>query len=338
MTSAHRARGAARAAIIAWSAISLAAFGGPLLAGNAAAQTLAADSVGEVSVFGFVAWYDFVLLAPDCIQTRILLSSVVQSSFDYGCGTTGDRAFDGLFAPLDAGRYTLEIESTSTTQLLYTRSWTVPAITMTASVTPTTASAGDSVVVSVVFGLVPGGPDAYTTRGRLTVDAGGVFAQDITVTLFSARDLDFWTGQPTSAYETFTAALPVSFGTVGSQSVGIEYQDAAHAFVETRTVSVTDPTSDEVRRLRSEFAGGTGALLLALALGLVGIGVGTLGILTARRALRALAPPPQPPSPPVAAYFPPAAGPPVGPPPGPGTGSSPPGEPTPPREPPPPSA
>jgi len=334
----HPVRSIARVALVMWMVLSFVGAGVSFFSGNAAAQTVEADSVGEVSVYGFVAWYAFVLSADDCINVRLVLNGVAESSLDYGCGVTGQAAFDGLAAPLDTGRYTLEIASTTTNALLYTRSWDTPAIEMTTAVSPTSPGPGDSVVVSAVFRLLPGGPDAYSIRGTLSVDAGSAQTQDISIVLLSARDLDFWTGTPSSAYESFTATWPLTFGTAGSRSVAIEYVDELHVLAESRTIAVTQLAA-------SGTGDSTATLVLAsIALGLAGLAVGGIGLLTARRALRAVprygvsAPAPVPmmafapaalppaPPPPPPAFVPPAAAEPLptGPPPPPEPGPPPP--------------
>lgn len=324
--------------------------------GHVAAQTVQADSVGEVGVYGFLAWYAFVLTADDCVEARLRIDFLTQSTLDYGCGFAGQGDFNALYAPLDTGEYTFDIVSKTSGEILYSRSWTVPGIEMTTTVSSATADAGESVVVSAAFRLLPGGPDAYTIRGTLSVDAGDVQTHDISIVLLSAKDLDFWTGTPSSTYETFTAAVPLSFGTSGSRAVDVEYADAIHALTDSETVTVTDPSADEIAALEDEIATLRGELsasaagpteglaALATLLGLAGIVLGFVGIWSARRALRAVAPPRRaPPSP--FAPSPPAWPPPLAPAPPAGAPSPadpvppapPPQDPDPPRDPPPPA-
>jgi len=200
------------------------------------------------------------------------------------------------------------------------RSWLLPALTLSVSSTTSTASTGELVGVTATFGLGVDGSDAYFRRGTLTVDAGEPFSTQVAVEILSARYLAFFLLDPVSDFETYSMTLPLSFGTSGTKSMSVTFNDMVHSLSRTTSLVVPDPNQanitaleDEIAELRDklnrsksrvaqlEVSGASVGSVLpiaALALGIVGVLVAILALRATRRTRPPVSPgPPMPPAP-----------------------------------------
>ncbi|MGQ0796661.1 MAG: hypothetical protein ACT4OI_02165 [Methanobacteriota archaeon] len=298
------------------------------------------DAVSEVTTFFFTTYYSLGLTQDDCIEVLLLQGVILADRFDVGCGSAGAFAFGFLFADVAPGGYTFEVRSTSTTDVLFSRSWILPALTMTVDLSASTADTGDLVGVTATFGMAFDGPDAYLRRGTLTVDAGEPFSTSVAIEILSPVYLAFFGLEPVSDFETYAATVPLAFGTAGTKSVGVTFDDTVHALSRTTRLVVSDPNEgeiaaleDEIAELRDELnrsksrvttleasASALGSLLsiAALVLGALAVVVAVLALRATRRVRPPIPPEPRAPTPAaVWSMAPPSAppAPPEGPPP-----------------------
>jgi hypothetical protein len=293
------------------------------------------QAVGEVSTFLFTAYYLVQLFADDCIESELFVDLIAVDYQNLGCGTAGGIAFDFLLAEIVSGRYDLDVRSTVSGVSLYQASWNVPSLTFSATVSSTAATTGETVGVVSTFGLGLGGPDGYVRRGTLTVDGGTPISTPLVVEIYSPAYLAFFGLTPTSDYETFTTTTSISFGSVGTKSVSIGFDDLLFASSTTASMTVTDPALAQIADLREQLNRSTARVvqlessgtaisgLLAIAALIVAVLAIVLGLVALRASRRG---PPGPPTPTVVptipqapiqpiAPSPPPAWPPEGPPP-----------------------
>jgi hypothetical protein len=325
----------------------------PALVQRASASIGSADAAGLLytGVY-FESDFAFTYTASDCIEATLSLNGVLQSNHTAGCYSSGTY-YGYLLAAPAAGTYTLNLVSTSSGLVEFTKSWTTPGFAMTVTASASTASVGDMVGINALFTLTPNGPDYLSDAGVLGVSANSTLLEDVYFTVASAHYLSYYAITPNPVYETAALMIPVSFGTAGTKTIGVAYLDPFTAATGSVSVAVSDPSSAQTRNLRSELnstradlnatkaaaasasdaASSAMALVyVALAFGVVGTALGAAGFLSARRARRSLpaaTPPAQPPQAPPPAQ-PPQAPPPLQPPPTPPPTAPPPSGPLPP--------
>lgn len=209
------------------------------------AAAIQADSAGELYGSDFYAHYMMTWGIYDCVQARLYLDGVQKDSADYGCQNAGYVvSFNYLYQVVSKGKFTLQLWSSYNNVELYSHSWTIPTLTFAATLNPSTVTVGDVVWVGVRFDLTPGGVDQYSRQGKLTVNNGYDMTQDIAVDLYDDRDGTFWGYQARPERLTYTAGVPLSFGTSGDRTITVQYTDTIHTFSSSLPEKVTPSASE----------------------------------------------------------------------------------------------
>jgi hypothetical protein len=281
---------------------------------SASASSVTVISMGEVWEAGFFATYTITWILPDCVQAFLYLDGTLVNSSDTVCGNAGDLLeLEYLYTPAMRGFYTLNVLS-HTRGNISTRSWRLPSLEISATVTPDSAVAGTSVWVSVKYELTQGGVDSYARQGRLTVREGGrSMVQDVWVDLYNPLiDLMFGLG-PRDERRAFFTGMPLALSAPGEKTVDVSYTDTLQ-FYNARLTFTVGPSGEvedlraRVEALEGELKGGR-QLLASPALDAIGGPVAIVALVLSVAAIvlavalgrrRVPVPPPPPTAPPVA--------------------------------------
>ena len=213
-----------------------------------AAEVTGVGSVGFISDSRFEVDYAYTWASTDCIEGILYFNGGYLVSSGQYCGIISGEPFQGyVFAPEMAGNFSFVLYDDTQARSLYSHAWTTPGVTVSFSLTRTTAAIGDTVGVAASLVLSPYGPDAYFTLGDLTVIAGTSISETLAAQLLGPGYWSYYGETPVPQYGTFRATIPVSFNSTGTKSISVSYSDPAVTKSGTLTTSITSagaPVSD----------------------------------------------------------------------------------------------
>ena len=210
------------------------------------------NSYGEVWGNSFTAYAKWTFVASDTIDLKLLLNDdQVAKSYDSG-SYSGESGWDYVrHSPVEDGKYTLQLWSRSQNTMIYSRSWTVPSLTIKMDVSPMNTDGdrigtiGTTFIATLRFSTTSTPPDYYAFSGLMELNiaknAGRhelnmdpiVFKQDIDNTVIVSKHYFEYIGKTETDYSNLLGAY-ITFGVTlpskGNYTINAKFTEGATDF------------------------------------------------------------------------------------------------------------